>query len=59
MEYYQDIFQYSLYTIRNNDLIRENSCGIWDVNVNDDSILNEMNSSFVNNQLDNQCIHHL
>lgn len=59
MEYYQDIFQYSLYTIRNNDLIRENSCGIWDVNVNDDSILNEMNSSFVNNQLDNQCIHRL
>lgn len=59
MEYYQDIFQYSLYAIRNNDLIRENSCGIWDVNVNDDSILNEMNSSFVNNQLDNQCIHHL
>lgn len=59
MEYYQDIFQYSLYTISNNDLIRENSCGIWDVNVNDDSILNEMNSSFVNNQLDNQCIHHL
>lgn len=59
MEYYEDIFQYSLYTIRNNDLIRENSCGIWDVNVNDDSILNEMNSSFVNNQLDNQCFHHL